>query len=95
MRTGGVLADQLLAKQSSEGLRTVAAPKLAGSLNLGGIARVAPMASFVAFSSIAALLGNAAQANYSAANGAMDAWATTLSDEVPYLLPAGNFYLLI
>jgi hypothetical protein len=84
------LADQLLAKQSPEGLRSVAAPKLAGSLNLGGIARVAPMASFVAFSSIAALLGNAAQANYSAANAAMDAWASTRSDEVPFLLHSAH-----
>ena len=77
-----MLADQLLSKQTAEGLRAVAAPKLAGSVNLGAMAGIWPVASLVAFSSIAALLGNAAQANYSAANAGMDAWAAELADEV-------------
>ncbi len=67
-----MLADQLLCKHNAEGLRVVSAPKVTGSLNLRGVARVALVASLVAFS-IAAPLGNAAQANYLAANAAMDA----------------------
>ena len=51
------------------------APKVAGTLNLGDAAWVWPVASSVSFSSIAALLGNAGQANYGGANAAMDAWA--------------------
>ncbi len=80
--TGGVLHDQLLQRQSPSSLRTVAAPKVAGLLNLGKLASAQPVTAFVPFSSIAALLGNAGQTNYSAANAAMDAWAGQKQEQV-------------
>lgn len=80
--TGGVLQDHLLAKQSLAALKAVVAPKVPGLLNLETLARMHPTKSVVAFSSIAALLGNAGQANYSSANAAMDAWMQEKQEHV-------------
>lgn len=70
---GGVLNDRLFAEQCPSTLRQVLAPKLQGVQNLIRLAEKVPPSAFVAFSSIAALLGNAGQANYAAANAAMEA----------------------
>ncbi|BDA51455.1 probable oleandomycin polyketide synthase, modules 5 and 6 [Coccomyxa sp. Obi] len=73
---GGVVADSLIRKQTPSSMRSVLAPKLDGAVNaIGALAGARPARGVAYFSSIAALLGNAGQANYSAANAALDALA--------------------
>ena len=76
--TGGVVLDNLTRKQTPSSLRKVLAPKLDGAVNaVGALAAARPSRGVAYFSSIAALLGNAGQANYSAANAALDALAAS------------------
>ena len=72
----GVLADAVLAQQSEDGLHRVYAPKVIGARALQTVSVVANLCSCVLFSSVAALLGGAGQANYSAANACLDACET-------------------
>jgi acyl carrier protein len=72
---GGVLRDGLLAQQSASALRAALAPKLGGWLAAAAALAVHPLRCQLFFSSVAALLGNAGQANYAAANAALDAAA--------------------
>ena len=71
----GVLADAAFGHQTVAGLREVMAPKIAGTWNLHALSRTRELDYFVLFSSAAALLGWPGQANYGAANAAMDAIA--------------------
>ena len=66
-----MLADALLAQQSWGSFEAVARPKLAGALALHQLTAGEHLELFVMFSSAAALLGSAAQANYAAANAMM------------------------
>ena len=75
MHAGGVLADGVLAAQSLDSLRTVWAPKVAALRQLSAAYGAQPGAFQLLFSSVAALLGSPGQANYSAANAALDAAA--------------------
>ncbi|KAL4457258.1 hypothetical protein ABPG75_012123 [Micractinium tetrahymenae] len=75
VHAGGVLHDAMLAQQTASRLRAALAPKLS-VLQLARAALAAqPMQRCLLFSSAAALLGNAGQANYAAANAALDAAA--------------------
>jgi SAM-dependent methyltransferase/acyl carrier protein len=71
----GVLDDAVLAQQTPGRTAAVLRPKLAGALLLDRLTRDLPLDHFVLFSSSAALLGSAAQANHAAANAALDALA--------------------
>ena len=64
-----VLEDSLITNLSPASTRAVLAPKVAGAANLDRATRTAPLDYFVAFSSVAAMLGNPGQASYVAANG--------------------------
>ena len=78
---GGVLRDAVLANQTAAGMRAVMGPKTHGMLLLCRLAAASPLAHLTLFSSIAALLGSAGQANYAAANATLSAGAATLQQQ--------------
>jgi KR domain len=82
MPTGGLTQDATLAQQSAARLRTVLAPKGSGTRNLLAAAAMTPLGSVALFSSIAALLGNAGQSSYAAANALLDAGAAAAHAKV-------------
>ena len=72
----GVLADGALPSQTMEGLRFVYAPKVHGAWALQKACASTPLSVSLHFSSVAALLGNPGQANYSTANACLDSLAS-------------------
>lgn len=77
VHAAGVLEDSLLVNQDPAAFARVLAPKVAGAVHLDELTRQRPLDFFVSFSSIAALLGNAGQGAYAAANAFLDAFAAT------------------
>jgi acyl transferase domain-containing protein/trans-aconitate methyltransferase/acyl carrier protein len=75
VHAAGVLDDGVLQRQTWPRFRAVLAPKVAGSWHLHEQTRDLPLDFFVLFSTAAALLGSAAQANHAAANAFLDALA--------------------
>jgi acyl transferase domain-containing protein/acyl carrier protein len=73
LHAAGLLDDGVLLHQDISRFERVLAPKLTGALHLHQLTRLAALDFFVVFSSFAAVLGSAGQANYAAANAAMDA----------------------
>ena len=82
MQTGGLTRDAALPQQTTARLRAVLAPKAAGARNLLAAVAAAPLGGVALFSSIAALLGNAGQSNYAAANALLDAGAAAAHAQV-------------
>ena len=76
----GLLADGVLPAQSAEPLARAHAPKACGgwALQQGGF--LLPLCACTLFSSVAAMLGGAGQASYSAANAGLDALASHCRD---------------
>jgi NADPH:quinone reductase-like Zn-dependent oxidoreductase/NAD(P)-dependent dehydrogenase (short-subunit alcohol dehydrogenase family) len=72
VHAAGVLEDAALLRQDAGALARVMAPKLRGARLLDRLTRVDPLDWFVLFSSAAGVLGSAGQANYAAANAALD-----------------------
>jgi acyl transferase domain-containing protein/acyl carrier protein len=72
VHAAGVLDDAALLHQDADRLNRVMAPKLRGARLLDRLTRVDPLDWFVLFSSAAGVLGSAGQANYAAANAALD-----------------------
>jgi NAD(P)-dependent dehydrogenase (short-subunit alcohol dehydrogenase family)/acyl carrier protein len=75
VHAAGVLRDAVLGAQSPESVREVFRPKVDAAWLLHELTADLPLRAFVLFSSIAGVLGNPGQANYSAANGFLDALA--------------------
>lgn len=75
VHAAGVLDDGPVESLAADRWQRVMAPKIAGGWNMHRLAQRHPVDFLVFFSAGAALLGSAGQANYAAANGAMDALA--------------------
>ncbi|MFE3824436.1 SDR family NAD(P)-dependent oxidoreductase [Streptomyces sp. NPDC059092] len=73
----GVLADATIDTMTPSQAAAVLAPKALGARNLDAATARDPLDLFVLFSSAAALVGNAGQAAYAAANAFLDALAET------------------
>jgi len=73
--TAMVLEDRLLLDLDRETLDRVLRPKLLGGWNLHHESRGLPLEQFVLFSSLSSVFGHAGQANYAAANAALDGLA--------------------
>jgi len=77
IHSAGTLADRTLGRIEWEDFEMVFRAKVEGSLNVGSGVAAPPLQLFLAYSSIAAVLGSPGQANHAAANGFMDLFAAT------------------
>jgi acyl transferase domain-containing protein/acyl carrier protein len=73
IHSAGVLNDGVIANLDPKQLAEVLKPKVSGLWNLHQSSRTLDLDCFIAYSSVAALLGAPGQGNYAAANGFMDA----------------------
>ncbi|MEU1287662.1 type I polyketide synthase [Kitasatospora sp. NPDC005856] len=74
VHAAGVLDDGALDALTPERLRTALAAKAAGLVVLDELTRGHELEFFLAFSSLAGIVGSAGQGNYAAANAFVDAW---------------------
>ncbi|CAO3457511.1 Polyketide synthase modules and related proteins [Azospirillum argentinense] len=75
LHCAGLLRDGLIHRKTVADFDAVLAPKVAGTLNLDRATAALDLDVFILFSSAAAVLGSAGQADYAAANAFLDAFA--------------------
>lgn len=78
MHAGGVLQDAMLPQQTVKSIRAVLAPKLCFMAHAMHTLQLEAVQAVNLFSSVAAFIGSPGQANYAAANSALDCWAAVL-----------------
>ncbi|WP_338551795.1 SDR family NAD(P)-dependent oxidoreductase [Paenibacillus sp. KS-LC4] len=76
LQGSGLIEDSFILRKSTESFEKVLRPKLAGTLHLDDATAGDELDFFVMFSSIAALMPNQGQCDYSSANSFMDAYAS-------------------
>ena len=75
INAGGVLVDSIFTSQTATSERTSFAPKLTSAQAMQRTAAGLPVCQQLLFSSVASLVGTPGQANYAAANAALEGWA--------------------
>ena len=75
IHSAGMHRDSLIVNKTTGDFQQVLAPKVAGTASLDAATRDVELDFLVLFSSLSAVLGNAGQADYAAANGFMDQFA--------------------
>ncbi|WP_186320040.1 SDR family NAD(P)-dependent oxidoreductase [Paenibacillus sp. Y412MC10] len=75
IHAAGIIRDNLIVNKEVDELQGVLSAKVAGLVNLDEASRDQPLDVLIAFSSVAGATGNPGQADYSAANAFMDAYA--------------------
>ncbi|QIC04831.1 SDR family NAD(P)-dependent oxidoreductase [Brevibacillus sp. 7WMA2] len=75
IHSAGVVQDRLMLNKTQDELNNVMAPKVAGLIHLAEASRNSNLDWFIVCSAAAAVLGNAGQADYAAANAFTDAYA--------------------
>ncbi|MCL6590821.1 MAG: SDR family NAD(P)-dependent oxidoreductase [Firmicutes bacterium] len=75
IHSAGVIKDNLISKKTEEEFLEVLGPKVTGVVNLDEATKNLPLDFCIFFSSGAGTMGNIGQADYSAANAFMDAYA--------------------
>ncbi len=72
IHSAGIIKDSLIVNKDSAAMHDVMSPKVAGVVNLDFATRSSNLDFFIGFSALAAILGNAGQSDYAAANRFMD-----------------------
>jgi len=75
IHAAGLIRDNFIIKKTSEEVQKVLLPKVSGVVNLDQACSKLPLDFLILFSSAAGPLGNPGQADYSAANAFLDAYA--------------------
>lgn len=78
MHAGGILQDAMLPQQTLSTVRATSAPKLCFMVHATLPAQLQAVQAVNLFSSVAAFIGSPGQANYAAANIALDCWSMAL-----------------
>ncbi len=78
LHAGGVLQDGVLRQQTAASVRAVCGPKLGFLDQAVAAPQLQPLQAVNLLSSVSAFVGSPGQANYAAANAALDCWAAAL-----------------
>lgn len=75
IHSAGIIKDSLIVNKTKDEIVNVLAPKVRGAVNLDKASKNIKLDFYILFSSIAGVMGNIGQGDYSTANAFMDAYA--------------------